>query len=294
MGEAPHTASLPTASPPSCVVGQGAGAAGPVLLACRQWDPVGWRGGCLALGLVRGAVCHYCLGRCSALVVCARRSRPVRGGWSRCRVLCLPRCPLPAPRFLRCVWRAVLSGCPLSLLAGTPFHAVCAFRGLSPVALLVFPACPFRVCALALLRRPRPPPSLPGFVWRAHLARSRCWALVGPFHAVRTPPRVLPRSRASFGLLGGGGRPGLGSLYLAWGCALPVGWVRAWGPVTNRTARALASWLCALWGRHEGVRGWSLLPGCGASGDGRSPTPDHSSFRACGRGPLPTGCSCGG
>ena len=70
--------------------------------------------------------------------------------------------------------------------------------------------------------------------------------------------------------------------------------VRAWGPVTNLTARALASWLCALWGRHEGARGGRLLPGCGASGVGRSPIPDHSSFRACGRGPLPTGCGCGG
>ena len=29
----------------------------------------------------------------------------------------------------------------------------------------------------------------------------------------------------------------------------------AWGPVTNPTARALASWLCALWGWHEGSRG---------------------------------------
>ena len=70
--------------------------------------------------------------------------------------------------------------------------------------------------------------------------------------------------------------------------------VRAWGPVTNPTARTLASWLCALWGRHEGARGGRLLPGCGASGVGRSPTPDHSSVRACGRGPLPTGCGCGG
>ena len=70
--------------------------------------------------------------------------------------------------------------------------------------------------------------------------------------------------------------------------------VRAWGPVTDPTARTLASWLCALWGRHEAARGGSLLPGCGASRVGRSPTPDHSSFRACGRGPLPTGCGCGG
>ena len=131
---------------------------GPCYWLVASGTPVGWRGGCLALGLVRGAVRHYCLGRCSALVVCVRRSRPVRGGWGRCRVLCLPCFPLPAPRFLLCVWRAVPSGCPLSSLAGTPFHAVCAFRGLGPVALLVFPACPSCVCALALSRRPRPPP----------------------------------------------------------------------------------------------------------------------------------------
>ena len=70
--------------------------------------------------------------------------------------------------------------------------------------------------------------------------------------------------------------------------------VRAWGPVTYPTARALASWLCALWGRHEGMRGGRLSPACGASGFGRSPIPDHSSFRACGRGSLPTGCGSGG
>ena len=124
--------------------------------------PVGWRGGCLAVGLVRGAMRHYYLGRCSAPSVCARRSRPVRRGWGWCRVFCLPRIPLPAPRFLRCVWRALPSGCSLSSLAGTPFHAVCALRGPGPVALLVFPACPLCVCALALLRRPPPPPS-PGW-----------------------------------------------------------------------------------------------------------------------------------
>ena len=50
--------------------------------------------------------------------------------------------------------------------------------------------------------------------------------------------------------------------------------MRAWGPVTNPTARALASWLCAQWGQHESTRGGRLLPGCGASGVWRSPTPD--------------------
>ena len=64
------------------------------------------------------------------------------------------------------------------------------------------------------------------------------------------------------------------------GCRGPLptgcgcGGVRAWGPVTNPTARALASWLCALWGRHEGALGGRLLPGCGASAAGRCPTPD--------------------
>ena len=51
---------------------------------------------------------------------------------------------------------------------------------------------------------------------------------------------------------------------------------------------------CALWWRHEGAPRGRLLPGCGASGDGRSPGPDLSSVRACGRGPLPTGCGCRG
>ena len=64
------------------------------------------------------------------------------------------------------------------------------------------------------------------------------------------------------------------------GCRGPLptgcgcGGVRAWGPVTNPTARTLASWLCALWGRHEGARKGRLLPGCAASGVGRSPNPD--------------------
>ena len=92
---------------------------------------------------------------------CVRGARGQLGGSGRYLVLCLSRFPLPAPRVPRCVWRAVLSGCPLSSLAGTPFHAVCAFCVLGPVALLVVPVCPLRVCALALPRRP-PPPLLGG------------------------------------------------------------------------------------------------------------------------------------
>ena len=97
--------------------------------------------------------------------------------------------------------------------------------------------------------------------------------------------RALSHSRP---LVRSGVRPGPTTHWL-W-----VRGMRARGPVTNPTARALASWLCALWGRHQGARGGSLLPGSGASGAGSSPTPDLSSVPARGRGPLPTGCGCGG
>ena len=141
---------------------------GPCYWLVASGTPWGWRGGCLATGLVRGSAGHYCLGGCSALFVCARRSRQVLEAWGGRRAFCFLRFPSPAPHSLRWVWRVVPSGCPLPSPAGTPFHAVCAFHGLGPVALLVFPACPLRVCALALSRRPRPS-SLPGSVWRAHL-----------------------------------------------------------------------------------------------------------------------------
>ena len=54
-------------------------------------------------------------------------------------------------------------------------------------------------------------------------------------------------------------------------------WVRglwAWGAVTSPTARALASWLCALWGRHEGARGGGVsCLGVGRPGFGALPRP---------------------
>ena len=159
---------------------------------------------------------HYCLGGCSAPFVCARRSRPVRGARpvprvlslmfppSRlaCPALCVARRPVRVsliiarwyaiPRGL-CVPRA-RSGCP-SGSPRVPFACVCAR---TPAA-------------------SAPPP--PWVVWRAHLAQSRHWALVGPFHVVCAPPRVLPRSLAPCGVLGGG-RSGPGSLLLGLGLVL--------------------------------------------------------------------------
>ena len=209
----------PTASPPECVVARGASAAGPVLLACRQWHPLGlaWRLPSLGVGAWRSAPLLPWRVQCPVHVCAALVAGS--GGSGRYLVLCLSHLPLPAPRVPCCVWRAVPLGCPLTSLAGTLSHAVCAFRELGAVALLVVPACPLHVCALALPRRRLPPPSL---VWRAHLARSRHWALVGPFHVFRAPPRVLPRALAPSGVLGGG-RSGPGSPLPGLGLCAPRG-----------------------------------------------------------------------
>ena len=104
--------------------------------------------------------------------------------------------------------------------------------------------------------------------------------------------------RAGFARCGGGTRSPGGGAPPAWvwgvrrralshprlpalwaGCRVPLptgcgcGGVRAWGPVTNPTARALASWLCALWGRHEGARGGASCLGVGRPGSGALPPP---------------------
>ena len=198
----------------------------------------------------------------------------------------------------------------LTLPAGTPFHAVCAFRALGPVALLVVPACPFRVCALALPRRPLPPPlggvacaprlvpalgagravprrpcpsacpaPVPCSVWCAWGGAVRSqfpptWLRVvgvavgrprggclGASGVRRSPgPDCLPSGRAA---RAGVGRPGSDALQPP--TARPLGGLP--GPVWGVWGRALSHpRLLALW---AGCRGR-----CGASGVGRSPTPD--------------------
>ena len=301
------------------MVARGAGAARPVLLACRQWDPLGLarRLPSLGVGAWRCAPllpwrvqCPVCV--CAALAAGS-------GGSGRYLVLCLSRFPLPAPRVPRCVWRAVPSGCPLPSLAATRFHAVCAFRALGPVALLVVPACPFRVCALALPRRPLPPPlggvacaprvvpalgagravprglcpsacpaPVPCSVWRA-------WGGGGP---VPVPPYLA-------WCCGGGGRASPGGVPSTvargvWGQVLPLPRLPAhragcWGPRSTCCGRgraAVGALICplglhALWGlraagRVRGVR----VPGGGLGGGGACAVPPVC---AAGGGPVGRG-----
>ena len=83
------------------------------------------------------------------------------GGRGWCRFLLLPLGSSLPLHPLWCVLRVVLPGYPFPSPAGTPFHAVCAFRRLGVVALRVRAACPLLVCALVLRRRSRPAPHPP-------------------------------------------------------------------------------------------------------------------------------------
>ena len=202
--------------------------------------------------------------------LCVRGARGQFGGGSgRYLVLCLSCFPLPAPRVPRCVWRAVPSGCPLPSLAGTPFHAVCAFRALGSVALTVVPARPFRVCALALSRCPLPPPL--GGVARA----SRVVPALGAGRAVpRGPcPSACPAPvPCSVSRAWGGGGPVPVPPYLAWGC----GGGGPWPPV--------------LWSGQPGFR-VPRVPGAVGAGVGSQHRP-HS-VRPCGPALLAVGVAQG-
>ena len=262
-----------------------------MLLACRQWDPLGLARRLPSLGvgawhcaplLPWRVQCPVCV--CAALAAGS-------GGSGRYLVLRLSRFPLPAPRVSRCVRRAVPSGCPLPSLAGTPFHAVCAFRALGPVALLVVPACPFRVCALALQRRPLPPPLggvacaprvVPALGAGRAVPRGPCpsacpapvpcsvWRAWGGAFRSRFPPTWL----GVVGVAVGRPRGGVPSTVArgVWGQALPLPrlpahWAGCWVPQSTCCGRGRAGMgalLCplgphALWGlraagRVRGVR----------------------------------------
>ena len=246
------------------MVARGAGAARPVLLACRQWD---------SLGLAR---------RLPSLGVGAWRSAPLLPWRVQCPVRVCAALAAgsgglgPLPGVVSLPFPPSRPACPALLVAGRPVRVsltlarwyaiprgLCVPRARSgcPSGSLRVPfAC---VCARAPAASATPPPWV---VWRAHLARSQHWALVGPFHVVRAPPRVLPRSLAPSGVLGGG-RAGPGSPLPALGCTpcggcVPRGWSGAvprggWPATVVRGVWCQAPSLPrppVLWGGQPGFR----------------------------------------
>ena len=181
---------------------------GPCYLLFASGTPSGWRGGCLAVGLVRGAVRHYCLGGCSALVLCARRSGQARWGDGVGAELCVfPVSPFP-PR----VSRAVCGGpsCP-----GVPYprslvrHSMRSVRSTGSVR-LTFWYSPrvLCVCVHSHSRGLRPPPPPPC----AGVPCAPCVVpVLGAGRAVQRGPctSACPASvLCSVWLALGGGRPG--------------------------------------------------------------------------------------
>ena len=242
-----------------------------MLLACRQWDP---------LGLARRLPCLLLPWRVQfPLRVCAALGAS-SGGSGRYLVLCLSRFALPAPRVPRCVWGAVPSGCPLPSVAGRPFHAVCAFRELSPVALLVVPVCSLLVYALPLPRRPLAPP-LGGVACAPRTVQA-----LGAGRAVprgpcpSTCPALVPCSvwRAWGGAVRSRFLPTWPGLHTLWG-------LRAAGVVAGRPWGGMACHCC------EGRPVSGAVPPPTARSLGRAagvPRPVCSGCRRCGRGdPAP-------
>ena len=229
-----------------------------------------------------GVACHRCEGRLRSGAPPPPTARPLGG---------------PLGSATHVLWARVCGcgGPTLSPWPACPVGAACRGGGWGPSPGGV--AC--HRCEGRLVSGAVPPPAARPLGRAAGVPRPVCPGCGRCGCGDQAPaPRRAPL-RAGVARRGGGGRASPGGVPSAvvrgvWGQVLPLprlpalwagcrgplptgcgcGGVRVWGPVTNPTARALASWLCALWGRHEGARGGRLLPGCGASGVGRSPGPD--------------------
>ena len=225
------------------MVARGAGTAGPVLLACPQWDSLGLARRLPSLGIGAWGSVPLPPWRVQCPVrVCAALAAG-SGGSGRYLVLCLSCFPLPAPRVPRCVWRAVPSGCPLPSLAGKPFHAVCAF----------------------LRARSGCPSGSPCVRFACVCARAPAASAPPPLGGVACAPRAVPA-------LGAGRAVPRGPCPSA--CPAPVScsvW-RAWGGAVR--SRFPDTWL-GIVGVVEGCPRGGCLPLLrGASGVRRSPSPD--------------------
>ena len=143
---------------------------GPCYWLVASGTPMGWRRGCLAAGLVRSTVCYYCLGGCSALILCARRSWQVWEVWSDAGSLFSPRAA-PLPRIPRGACGG-LSSPGVPSLHPLVRHSMRSVNSAGSVWLPFWSAPRVRwewVCSCPSGIRASPPP---GSVWRAHYGRS--------------------------------------------------------------------------------------------------------------------------
>ena len=167
---------------------------------------MGWPGGCLA---PRAGAWRYapllpwqmqCPGRvCAALAAGSGGLGPVPGVMSSLLPPARPAFPALCVAG-RPVWVSLILARWYTTLRG-----LCVPRARSGCP-SGFPRVSF-VCVCARALGASAPPPLPGLVWPAHLARSRCWALVGPFHSVRAPPLCSASVPCSVWLAWGGDGP---------------------------------------------------------------------------------------
>ena len=206
------------------------------------------------------------MGQCATTALAGAVPRPcVRGARGRFRglgpvpvVVSLPFPPSrPACPALRVASRPVRVYLTLARWYAIP-RGLCVPRARS-AALLVVPACPLRVCALALPRRPLPPP-LGGVA-----CAPRTVPALGAGRAVpRGPyPSACPAPvPCSVWRAWGGGGPVPVPPYLAWGCCCE-GRLRSGAPPPP-TARPLGGLLGStthvLWARVCGCGGPTLSP----------------------------------
>ena len=225
------------------MVARGAGAAGPVLLACRQWDPLGLarRLPSLGVGACRSAPNTALAG--AVPCPCVRGARGRLGGFG------------PVPGVVSLPFPPSRPACPPLRVAGRPIRV--------SLTLARWYAIPRGLCVPRA--RSGCPSGSPRVPFACVCARAPAASAPPPLGGVACAPRAVPALGAPRAIPRGPCPPA---------CSAPVPcsvW-RAWG-------RAVRSWFRPTWLRAVGVAEGRPRGGCfpllrGASGVRRSPSPD--------------------
>ena len=271
---------------------------GPCYWLVASGTPMGWSRGRLAVGLVRSAVRHYCLSGRSALLVCARRSLQVgRAGPVPLLVAPPPCCPSLASLavlvagcrvrvflVLPC-WYAIPCGLCVPRAQSRCSHGprsvfvVCLFAGASAVVASPLLPLPFarapREVPLQDAGRAVPGGSCPS-VFPARVPCSACcWWGGGGGGPAPASAFLFPGGVWGVSGVGNSPYPDRLSLGQAVGARCPLSFGGGCGGVGTRhqthSARSCEPAVRAV-GAARGRPGEILLPRCGASGLGCSPS----------------------